>query len=94
MQELIITRRSQRFFTLLGNQYLENLVKYHFFIDDNNVKHYSKFLTSAILDKWHKREEKLKRMSGEDEKKQTDVSDDLDDIDLEPNTKNWLGERD
>ncbi len=33
-------------------------------------------------------------MSGEDEKKQTDVSDDLDDIDLEPNTKNWLGERD
>ena len=76
------------------NQYLENLVKYHFFIDDNNVKHYSKFLASVILDKWHKREEKLKKMSGEEEKKQTDVSDDLDDIDLEPNTENWVGRHD
>ena len=80
--------------TLLGNQYLENLVKYHFFVDDNNIKHYSKFLTSVILDKWHKREEKLKRMSGEEEKKQADVSDDLDDIDLEPNTENWVGRHD
>ncbi len=79
--------------TLLGNQYLENLVKYHFFVDDNNIKHYSKFLTSVILDKWHKREEKLKRMSGEEEKKQADGFDELDDIDLEPNTENWLGER-
>jgi len=80
--------------TLLGNKYLENLVKYHFFIDDSNVKHYSSFLTSVILDKWHKREERLKRMSGEEEKKQADISDDLDDIDLEPNTENWLGEKD
>lgn len=32
-------------------------------------------------------------MSGEEEKKQTDVSDDLDDIKLEPNTENWVGER-
>ena len=94
MQRLIITRRSQRVSILLGNQYLENLVKYHFFVDDNIIKHYSKFLTSVILDKWHKREEKLKRMSGEEEKKQADVSDDLDDIDLEPNTENWVGRHD
>lgn len=78
------------------NQYLENLVSYHYFIDNNNpkIKHYSKFLASVILDKWYMREEKLKKMSGEEEKKQTDVSDDLDDIDLEPNTENWIGRHD
>ena len=91
MQGFIITRRCQRVSVLLGNQYLENLVKYHFSIDDNNVKHYSKFLASVILDKQHKREEKLKKMSGEEEKKQTDGFDELDDIDLEPNTENWVG---
>ena len=33
-------------------------------------------------------------MSGEEEKKQTDLINELDDINLEPNTENWLGERD
>lgn len=78
------------------NQYLENLVSYHYFIDNNNpkIKHYSKFLASVILDKWHKREEKLKKISGEDVKEKKDPIDELDDIDLEPNTENWIGERD
>ena len=33
-------------------------------------------------------------MSGEEEKKQADGFDELDDIDLEPNTENWVGRHD
>lgn len=76
------------------NKYLDNLIEYHYFVDNENKKHYSKFLTSVILDKWHKREERLKKVSGEDEKAQKDSFDELDDIDLEPNTENWVGRHD
>lgn len=76
------------------NQYLDDLVKYHFFIDDENRKHYSRFLASVILNKWHQREERIRKESGLNQKESDSEFDDFDLIDLEPNNEDWLGEKD
>ena len=76
------------------NQYLDDLVKYHFFIDDENRKHYSRFLASVILNKWHQREERVRKESGLNQKESDSEFDDFDLIDLEPNNEDWIGERD
>lgn len=76
------------------NQYLEELVKYHFFVDDNNRNLYSKFIACVILEKWQKREDKIHKIDSDEKGKKTIDFDELDRISLEPNTENWLGERD
>ena len=75
------------------NQYLEDLTAYHFFIDDNQRKLYSRFIACVILDKWQKREDKIQKQENGIKKNESSF-DEFENISLEPNTENWLGEKD
>lgn len=74
------------------NKYLDDLCTYHYFIDENSKKKlYSRFLSAVIMDKWHKREESIRKANANGK---ASVESDLDNISLDPDTSNWLGERD